>query len=78
MNNREQAQLLIILGFAAGHGCDFNIQSVIHTLTQKRKKVSAEKEELLRVFDFAKDQGITELFSSSELQILESAIKYEI
>ena len=78
MNPREKAQLLIIIGFATARGSDVSIQHLINSLMEKRKKTEAEKDELLKAFEFAKDQGVQTYFSNSDMQILESAIKYEI
>ena len=78
MNPKEQAQFLIILGFIAGHGMDVDIQNIFRTLNAKRKKSDVEKGKLLEIIEYAKDKGIHELFSHADIQMLESAIKFEI
>jgi hypothetical protein len=79
LNSKEQAQLFILVGFAAARGCDINIQVVLHFLMEKRKKTQSEKETLQMIIAFVKDNGIQELpLSKSDIQMLESAVKFEI
>lgn len=78
LNPKEQAQLLIMLGFATGHGMEVDLHSIIRTLNAKRKKSDIEKQKLLEIIAYTKDNGILELFSHADIQMLESAIKFEI
>jgi hypothetical protein len=78
MYPREKSQMLIVVGFAVGHCYATDIHHLIEIVTTEQKKTEDEKKELLDVLEYAKDFGIQEHFSNSDIQILVSAIKYEI
>jgi len=81
MDDVEKTMLIVAAGFAANHSCNsLNIQSAFNALFQKRKKghTKKEKEMLLRIFELAKDKGLYQFFSNSDIEILEYEIKNDL